>query len=219
MASRFEVPAALTKAKKHLDSAVTEGQTIQAALDKARRELVSAQDALTLSGATLSSVEADAALTGDDREARGARKAFLASRDQIAILEARVTGLQGRLKLAEDKSELARNALRIAFGEFVREVGQQADEQYSHALDAFIAASDRRAAVAVGCGDGRTILNLRNIAVYDPEKRLTARFARDGWKNQETEAIADRLREIREQLAVDGVAPSDSEPMASAVVQ
>jgi len=215
-----ELPSSIRRAKSALESFIRDRDRVRQALAAAQRDLAEASNTFEVARAALADSESEATLTSSAANS-ATRKAFMNAREAITIVQARVDGLSGKLKIAGDKIPPAIAALRAEYLGWTQELNRQIEAEYNDALDKFMGVCDLRESVALATGDGRVVVKLRKIVL--PDDRIASRYSersnRTGWKNPESLALHEQIIQIRQEIAGDcGDARDTAEPQAMKMI-
>ena len=205
----IQLPAEVAAARQKLKDACAERSKIASALQRAHADLQEAEGNYAGAEASLAASETDRAL-GKPSSADGARKSFVASRDSLEFVRARIRGLESTLVITTDSVETARRQLSESWAKFVGTFEAGLNDDYDAALAQFLAVVDRGMALANALGMGRQILALRKVVLpgsSDGSKKLiSAPILRDQWKRdpilvEMNQALVELKREVLDDLA------------------
>jgi hypothetical protein len=204
----FTISPALKNARTEFDKARTEHSRITAALVVAKNSLREAEANFQGAQASLAAGEAGAAL-GDAPTATPTRKNFLMARDQIDFIQARITGLEGNLKIAEDSIAVAGKALAVAFEAWKKQLEDELAAEYDAALQQFMSVVDRGLALSASLNSGRITMALRRVVAPGNIHGSVRPILRSGMRRTqylsvpEFASLASELAQIRRQLVGD----------------
>lgn len=211
-----ELPASMKAAMQQAESAIAEEKQIEQALVVAREGLRAAEKERREAQDRLAIAEAGAAVGGGDVD-RAARKRLIAARDECEFGQARVAGLEDRLRTAAAATNEARRVLAVGYRAWTRGQADIYIEQvYKPAQKAILDAMRVLVAVGTALGVGRLLAIPRMAVVADPgdPERNLANRKRLAWQDDpESAALYERLVALRAVIVpllgefADGVIP------------
>lgn len=195
-----DLEAALQRAKE----AAAAERRIEEALRGAHAEVAATQVDLDAARDRLSQSEAAQALAGGDPD-KQARRRLLALRDDLEILQARIGGLESRLREATGSTTQSRHDLAVAWRTWQQtQAAAFTGMVYNPAVAAFLDALRLTAAVATALGHNRLHAIVRGLylpTADDPHCNL-ANPKRMNWREHpEAAALYDRLTTLRLEIA------------------
>jgi hypothetical protein len=191
-----DLEAALQRAR----DAASGQRRIEEALRAAHAERAATQADLDAVRDRLSQSEAAQALTGSDPD-KQARRRLLALRDDLEILQARIGGLESRLREATTTTTKARHDLAVAWRTWQQtQAAAFTDMVYTPAVAVFLDTLRLTAAVATALGNHRLHAIVRGLylpTADDPHSNL-ANPKRMNWREYPDAAtLYDRLTALR----------------------
>jgi hypothetical protein len=182
------------------ESAIAEQKQIEHALVVAREGLRGAEDERRDAQDRLAVAESGAAVGGGDVD-RAARKRLVAARDECEFGQARVAGLEERLRTATASMTEAQRALAVEHRNWTRSQAEAYIEQvYRPALKIGLDAMRVLVAVGIALGVNRLLAIPRQAVLADPDdpERNLANRKRLAWQDDpEAAAIYQRLVALR----------------------
>ncbi len=179
------VPAPLIAAVSRVETAASDVRLIEDATSATRGQLEANDAEMSAARQHLADVEAAAAINGGELD-KAARKNVLLLRDQREFLEARLDGLQTRLRASTTTLNEAQHDLAVEFRLWQRQEVEAVLADYREALAAFLRALHVVAGAGTALGTNRLGRVVRGTALCDPDEpeKNPANMRRHHWRER-----------------------------------